>query len=451
VGHSKRISLLLVGIFVTLNSCAQNFAHTVPLINSELLKQDFKIFQDSVEQLHAGLYRYRSKVELDRVFDSAYLLLSTGMSIADFYLLLRNVISNIQDGHTSCNLPPDLANHYISNEKMFPVQLRFINDKAYVPCKQAALPVASEITAIDNKSIDEIRERLFSYLPSDGANQTKKYCDLNSDSFIPLYFLVFGGKKTFSVEYKTDDGKTGIQTLNAGLLQNSQCQNPPLKKPKYLELDFKPGKIAILMIKTFSSHLLNSPDEYANFLESSFKQIKNKGISKLVIDLRDNGGGHDVYGSMLYSYLTSKPYRYYSSLESTSGKFQEQHHPNLRLQQPAENNFKGKVYFLVNGNSFSTTAEFCSIAKSNERGVFIGEETGGAYYGNTSGGNARIVLPNSKIIVNIPKTKYTMAVKEAKHKDRGIIPDFIITPGISDVVRNWDVQLHYALKLAEGR
>lgn len=451
--HSKRISLLLIIISVTFNSCSQSAADTVPGISSGFLKQDFEIFRDSVEQLHPGLYRYRSKNELDRLFDSSYSVLNARMPVTEFYLLLRNLVSNIQDGHTSCNLPSELANEYIANAKIFPVQLRFINEKAYIPCntKQTPLPAASEVVAIDQKSISEIRERLLSYLPSDGANRTKKYWDLNNDSFIPLYFLVFGRKTSFMVEYKTNDGKSKTATLNADFLKNAECRITPQKNPRYLKLDFKLDKIAILTIRTFRSDLLDSPSEYANFLESSFKQIKRKGINTLIIDIRDNGGGRDVYGSMLYSYLTDKPFAYYTSLESTSRKVRKEDHPNLGIQKPAQNNYKGRVYFLINGKSFSTTAEFCSIAKSNERGVFIGEETGGGYYGNTSGGNARIVLPNSKIVVGIPKIKYTMAVKPAEYKDRGIIPDFIITPGISDVVRDRDIQLHYALKLAGGK
>lgn len=118
------------------------------------------------------------------------------------------------------------------------------------------------------------------------------------------------------------------------------------------------------------------------------------------------------------------------------------------LQKPNENNLKSAVLFLINGKSFSTTAEFCSIAKSNKRGKFIGEETGGGYYGNTSGERTTIVLPNSKIKINIPLDKYVMAVQKAKYKDRGIIPEYIIIPTIGDVIQNKDVQLNAALKLA---
>ena len=36
---------------------------------------------------------------------------------------------------------------------------------------------------------------------------------------------------------------------------------------------------------------------------------------RVTIDLRGNGGGRGDYGSLLYSYLTDKPFRYYDSLQ----------------------------------------------------------------------------------------------------------------------------------------
>ena len=44
-----------------------------------------------------------------------------------------------------------------------------------------------------------------------------------------------------------------------------------------------------------------------------------------------------------------------------------------------------------------------------------------------------------------------MAVKKAKYKDRGIIPDYTIIPTINDVIINKDVQINFALKLAKEK
>jgi len=41
-----------------------------------------------------------------------------------------------------------------------------------------------------------------------------------------------------------------------------------------------------------------------------------------------------------------------------NGKYRALHHPNLGVQQPSMPTFAGKVLILINGDSFSTTAEF---------------------------------------------------------------------------------------------
>jgi hypothetical protein len=59
----------------------------------------------------------------------------------------------------------------------------------------------------------------------------------------------------------------------------------------------------------------------------------------------------------------------------------------------------GNLYFLINGGSASTTAEFTAVAHSNKLGIFIDTETGGAYEGGNGGSFLHFKLPNSCIAV----------------------------------------------------
>ena len=67
--------------------------------------------------------------------------------------------------------------------------------------------------------------------------------------------------------------------------------------------------------------------------------------------------------------------------------------------------------------------------------------------GNTSGGNARVVLPNTQITVSIPKTRYTMAVKSPGANSGGIVPDHLVIPQIDDIIHQRDVQMDFAFRL----
>jgi Peptidase family S41 len=445
----KKIFPFLFTLVVITSSFGQPAYDPSKKIASELLKQDVLLLKDSLQKLHAGLYRYKSKTEMEGLFQYTFSQLDRPMAETEYFSLISCLIGDIEDGHTECFLPQVIIEDLIANVKIFPAQLRFIGEKAYIPCDTKEFTAGTEIISIDNRHIDEIRKQLFRRLSSDGSIQTEKYVKINDghDPFSYLYYVVYGEKPDFTVSYKTTSGQTGVKTLQASLFANMECPPVKAKIDKYLLLEYKPGNIAIMTIKTFANDYLNKTNEdLSTFLAASFKELNDKKTDKLIIDLRENGGGDDTNGALLYKYLTNKPFQFYSSLASTTKEVTD--HPNLQLQQPKENNFKGKVYFLTSGKSFSGAAEFSSIAKTNSRGLFIGEETGGGYYGNTSGNKVAIILPNTKIRVNIPLYKYVMAVKKAKYKDRGIIPDYIIVPSITDYIQHKDVQLDYALKLA---
>ena len=417
-------------------------------IAPEFLKEDFRILRDSLQSLHAGLYRYKTEIEMNAAFDSCYALLDHPMTETGFFAVVSSLISRIEDGHTECFLPKDMIEAIISGVKIFPIQPKYIGEKAYVPCDTKEFAAGTEIVKINDKLVNEIKKQLFKLLSSDGSIETEKYIKINDghDPFSYLYYVVYGETADFKITYKTPSGELAEKQLPADYFPKMECAPAQTSVNKYLTLEYKPGDIAVMTLNTFANeYLKRTHEDFENFLAASFKELKDKKIAKLIIDLRENGGGEDTNGLLLYRYLTDKPFRYYLSLNSTKNAITD--HPNLRTQQPGDNNFTGKVEFLIGGKSFSGAAEFSSIARTNSRGLFIGEETAGGYYGNTSGSKFALVLPNTGIRVNIPLTKYVMAVKKVKYKDRGIIPDYTIIPTINDYLQHKDVQMDYAIKL----
>jgi hypothetical protein len=439
-------------VFLTTDSFCQTSTNFSANINPVLLKQDLNELIDSLKNLHASLYRYKSESEMNAVFEHCFQQINHTMTETDFFAIVSNLVSNIEDGHTECFLPQDVIKSVIANVKIFPIQPKLIGDKAFVPCDTREFSAGTEIIAIDGVPVNLIKKRLFGLLSSDGTIETEKYIKINNghDPFSYLYYVVYGEKADFKVSYRTASGKPGEKTLHADYFPKMECAPPQANVNQYLTLEYKQNGLVIMTIKTFANdYLKRTKEDLEVFLAGSFKELKNKNIHKLIIDLRENGGGDDTNGSLLYRYLTDKPFYYYASLNTT--KRTETDHPNLSIQQPEGDNFKGRVEFLIGGKSFSGAAEFAAVAKNNLRGVFIGEETGGGYYGNTSGSKKAIVLNNTKIRVNIPLTKYVMAVRKTKYRDRGIIPDYPIVPTIKDYIEHNDIQMNFAMKLLSGK
>jgi C-terminal processing protease CtpA/Prc len=216
------------------------------------------------------------------------------------------------------------------------------------------------------------------------------------------------------------------------------------------------------------------------WVENTFKTLREKGTETLIIDLRGNGGGDDMYGAMLVSYLTDKPFRYFDRInvntitpsfkEHTDLKLDEKQlarfregaapnpaggffltpkmHPGLAEQAPGKHPFLGKVFVLTDGGTFSTAADFCAVVHHLKRATFVGEETEGGYYGNNSGMMPTLTLPNSKVKVRLPLYEYWNAVEGGDGKRRGTRPDYVVELKTADVLRGVDAQLAQALKLA---
>ena len=131
-------------------------------------------------------------------------------------------------------------------------------------------------------------------------------------------------------------------------------------------------------------------------------------------------------------------------IANDDGTFDNIQHPNVGKQNPSNPTFGGNFYVLINGGCFSTTSEFLSLLKYHAKAVFIGEESGGGYYGNSSGPKPDLKLPNSKVRVEIPLLKYSMAIKDYQYADSGLIPDYIINPTIKDKLDKNDIELEFA-------
>ena len=53
----------------------------------------------SLEQAHGGIYRYTSKVEMDRMFDRAYRKIDHPMTDLEFWRLIAPVVAHITRSH----------------------------------------------------------------------------------------------------------------------------------------------------------------------------------------------------------------------------------------------------------------------------------------------------------------------------------------------------------------
>jgi hypothetical protein len=254
----------------------------------------------------------------------------------------------------------------------------------------------------------------------------------------------------------------------------------PAEQPPASAADFNlmdGGRTGRLTIRNFSwftsaDEKTSLPDLFAD----AFSEMQAKDTQSLILDLRGNGGGADELGRMLLSYLVDQPFRYYDDLRANKlefafapyvtagtksldpkrfhplpkGKYRFIDHPNWGEWQPTSPVFRGAVYVLMDSASFSTTGELLTHLHSRKRATFVGEESAGGYYGNSSGYFSFIALPNSGLVIRMPLITYYAAVAPGYPPRRGVLPDRPVRETAADLRAAADPALGQALSLARS-
>jgi hypothetical protein len=454
--------------------------------SAEKLLEDFKILRASLEEGHSGIYRYTSKDELDRVFDKAAAQLTRSMDAVEFYRVVAPVVAAIKCGHTSVSLPNDLRQEFNAKTLLLPFSIRVIGKRVYVfrdlSGNKDSLE-GSELISINDRPVSQILNVMLAAMPSDGGIETAKRYRLGGWRFGSDLVTLAGLSSPYSLTLRDAQSKREHKLTVAGLLQQQLREmlqsRYPQEMPPSPTADLKfmdEGAVAVMRISSFGGVAdAQKKKNLQDFYKESFEEVHSKGSKALIIDLRNNGGGRDDLGKLLLSYLVQKPFKYYDDLvlnkldydfmkytgrpgpitgrqieRGADGKYHFTGHPNWGINQPGSPAFTGKVYILINGGSYSTTSEFLSQAHFHKRAVFIGEESAGGYYGNSSGMMPRVTLPNTKLALFVPLVTYYMAVSGYKHPARGIVPDHQVEYSISELLSGTDKDFALALKLARA-
>ena len=302
------------------------------------------------------------------------------------------------------------------------------------------------------------------------------------------YWLFVEPAAEFTFRARDAAGTMVMATL-AGV-KDSEVQKNRAQNPVNAEARASRDKLRWWADKNLALRFLKDPDvaqiqvggfggaNYPRWMEDTFRALHEKQAKVLILDLRGNGGGNDMYGAMLVSYLTDKSFRYFDhiNVKTVDPSFKEHStwsaaagqrlragvepnpasgflvtpklHPGVAEQRPGKYPFTGKVFVLIDGGTFSTAADFCAVVHHLKRATFVGEETGGGYYGNNSGFGITLKLPKSGVRVGIPLYEYWNAVPGYDGKRRGTRPDFPVATTAADLIRGADRPLEVATKLA---
>lgn len=475
----KRVALAIATLwFLLVNTFGQGSVSTQEIrFSLSELQKDFSVFRGAFEEIHPGLYWHISKNGLDQQFDKAYGMLSDGMTEQELYLHLAPIVSGMGCGHSSIGLSDQTTESINENGKFLPVDIRIIGGKGYCYRNHVSdpsiIPVGSEILSINGQQMSFLIQYFQTLIPHDGYNTTFQH-KMMEVLFGKLYHTAYGEHQAFEIEFLEDgqEKKVVLKALGQKQMETGDAE----ESEEIISLNYLSSHhTAVLTIKGFWNWTRGKKKVlFMKELKKAFSEIRNYEAKHLILDLRGNLGGSDVMGLDMLSYLIDEPILEFKKIVSRAPKpshlsysdgskiyyFKNKkindttYHafgvPTLKPYGPSQPTFQGELYVLINGFTFSTAADVAAQIKSRGRGTFIGEETGGGYYGNTSGSSIKIILPNTKLVAWVPIGRYHPNVENTEESGRGVFPDHRVEPGIWDILDKRDVQMDTTLELIEG-
>ncbi|MCZ8332526.1 MAG: S41 family peptidase [Flavobacterium sp.] len=497
----KKTTTILIILFTSFLANGQSVDNP---FSQKKMKQDFEIFKQISKEANSGLYKYRTKQQIDSIYNWGNTQIEKLTSYRDFYNLICT-ISNFEGSvHNNIDLPKkEVQSLRKETFGYFPFPIKWINSKWLVNIKDKEIPLGAEIVTINEIPISEIIPKLYKYYSTDGNNLTGKRIGLMAQ-FSKYYRLNFGLTNTFKIGYLNPTTKQ-LETKNIESVaykvyhQNfNKIHSLPIdlfyfadlkenQKYNYKQLDPLTG---ILTIHTFAmgNETTNEHKKYQRFLDSIFIEIKSKEIRNLIVDVRNNSGGTDPNDLITYSYLTNRNFqenkeawisfnkipllkyidhkvpRFVRPLfvrkynkefqeifpQEMNGKFyQNENSDDHKIRTPNQNAFKGNVYLLTSPKIASAGSLFAAMLSGNGNTTTIGEETMGGYYGHNGHSPLSYKLPNSKIVVtfSVVNLEQDVPEKENQKYDRGIIPDYEVTQSFDDFMTNTDTQINFTIEL----
>ena len=412
----KKFSILLIAVFFI--GQAQ-----VKLFPKDSLLADFDQLTTKIEQNHINIYANISKQAYERKKHETRNKINKKMSTLAFYKIIQPFVVLLKDGHTSTWIP---VNEY---HKLNPPVIPFLvkvntNDSTLTVKKnmvklQDTIPAGAKILSINYVSYKEIVANMLGYVS--GERYFFRLAFLNLTFLHYLYLLYPADSYEFEYLYK---GKKYTKTIHTipymDLIENYKAQQKS-QQQNVRDFQFKilssKQQIGLLDFNRF-----NGRKKFDKFLDSIFGVLKTKKIKNLIIDLRDNRGGNNLLGNDLFQYISHVPYKFEDKvLIREKGKIKVFNHIELFELEKNPLRFDGKVYLLINHQTFSSAAEFSWAFKHYKIGKVIGEETGGLNicFGDTK----KIQLEHTKIYAQVSFKEF-YSVGADKKDIHGTLPDY---------------------------
>ncbi len=373
-------------------------------------KADIQAMRADIRATHPQLSYTANVGALDRVIARLVAGVHKPITREEAWRRLATLNPVFSDGHLAIivhDWRKHAAEYLAKGGAFFPFEV-WVNPQGRVLILSAlgggTTPLKGErITSINGVPIHRIAKQLLAR--AHGDTPTFRAA-LLSKRWWWYFWKMYGAKPEFTIGVA---GKARPVEVPASTASPIELQDQAFKEE--FQFALKPPDAAALTIRSF---YWKDKNRYFAFMKDAFAKIKRAHVSRLVIDIRDNGGGDDdMWMHGILDYIADKPYRWGSTYKKKIiakyrdkgevvgdvkvGKIQSVIQP--KLDNPLF--FHGKTYVLIGPYTYSSAILFANVVRDYGFATVAG--SGDSAKVGQTGGLQAFILPNTGLEFDCPR------------------------------------------------
>lgn len=333
--------------------------------------------------------------------------------------------------------------------------------------------IGNTVLKINGIEIDEIIKKIQPLLADDGNS-----AEMIGNS-LPFLLWVIQMNHPYTVEIinkESGNQETVVLqgTNDLAKYRAQKTRDTDEKLEDFITFDISDKNIGLIHAKSF--YFVQKKGMTKTFdkkLESYFSELKVRGVTNLIIDLRENSGGSGYPAESILQKIAHKPYQQEGgSTMRVSAQFKDfianlpwairmivkkgsmknyDKHPvgtniqeasNPSQPQKVKNPFNGQVYVLIGPNTHSAAMMMANAIEDFDLGILVGEPT--VSIPRELSNALPLKTPNAKVAFVVPATLFTRASGDVNNYEP-VNPDVLIETTAEDVQLKRDPVMQYVL------
>ena len=458
-----------------------------PRFTPEELRADFAQMYRGLEAAHFSLYAFTPKRELDKRYSQLLRQIDRPMSLPQAKILFELFAAEVRMGHTRVDSPTADWNAYRKNGGGgFPLQIRIVDRRVYVAENLSGLQTVAagdEITRLNGQSMAHWLKQTERHVSAETSGMADSIMEYD---FAIYLWVELGAAPGFDIAIASSGSPPRQLYLPARTEQEMQAARA--QQAAVLDLD-NPAREAKLLDRGvaylrpgpfYNSEAKTGAEEwdvsgFREFIDHAFEGFLEAGASRLIIDLRGNPGGDNLFSDVMISWFATRPFRFASqfkikvsaeSIAANAARMEQDaaaagpvsrqfadlyarsrigdvvDFPIAQAVPRTGKRFEGKVFLLIDRQSYSNTVAVAALVQDYRFGVIVGEAT--TDMATTYGAMEQFTLDHTRMQVGYPKARIVRPNGDLRA--RGVTPDIAIRVPIVQSPR--DEVLQQAIAIA---